>query len=42
MEHDAAAVRGGRPTIFLSLAEDPTAGAVAGWVVDRLGQRRAA
>ena len=42
MERDAAAVRGGRPTIFLSLTEDPAATAVAGWVADRLGQRRAA
>jgi urease accessory protein len=32
MSRDAGAVRGQRPTILLSLREDPTAGPVAAWV----------
>jgi urease accessory protein len=32
MSRDAGAVRGRRPTILLSLREDPTAGPVAAWV----------
>ena len=32
MSRDAGAVRGRRPTILLSLREDPTAGPVADWV----------
>jgi urease accessory protein len=32
MSRDAGAVRGQRPTILLSLREDPTAGPVADWV----------
>ncbi|MDQ3733861.1 MAG: urease accessory protein UreG [Actinomycetota bacterium] len=32
MERDAAAVRGDRPTILLSLREDPSAAQVASWV----------
>ena len=40
MERDSAAVRGDRPTILLSLREDPSAAAVAAWVRDRLAQLR--
>ncbi|GAB3418165.1 urease accessory protein UreG [Flindersiella endophytica] len=36
MERDAAAVRGSRVTLFCSLAKDPAASAVTGWVRDRL------
>jgi urease accessory protein len=32
MAHDAAAVRGGRPTVFTSLTADPAAAEVAAWV----------
>jgi urease accessory protein len=32
MAHDAAAVRGGRPTLFASLVADPVATEVAAWV----------
>jgi urease accessory protein len=32
MARDAAAVRGGRPTVFTSLVADPTAAQVAAWV----------
>jgi urease accessory protein len=32
MDRDATAVRGGRPTLFTSLADDPTAPLVADWV----------
>jgi urease accessory protein len=32
MAHDAAAVRQGRPVLFTSLREDPSASAVADWV----------
>jgi urease accessory protein len=34
MDRDAAAVREGRPVVFTSLAQDPSAGAVAGWVLE--------
>jgi urease accessory protein len=34
MDRDAAAVREGRPVLFTSLAQDPTAGAVADWVLE--------
>ena len=36
MSRDAGAVRGDRPTILLSLREDPTAAPVAAWVHSRL------
>src|SRR3954463_6962386 len=36
MRRDAAAVRGDRPTALISLTDDPTAGAVLGWVRDQL------
>lgn len=36
MASDAAAVRGGRPTVLQSLTEDPTASAVLAWVRDQL------
>jgi len=32
MARDAAAVRGGRPTVFTSLVADPAATEVATWV----------
>jgi urease accessory protein len=32
MDHDAQAVRSGRPTVFTSLTEDPSATAVTTWV----------
>ncbi|MDQ3455887.1 MAG: urease accessory protein UreG [Actinomycetota bacterium] len=38
MERDATAVRGRRPTIMLSLREEPTAGTVAQWVRDRIAE----
>ncbi len=34
MDRDAAARREGRPVLFTSLAQDPTAGAVADWVLE--------
>ena len=37
MDRDASAVREGRPTLFTSLAEDPTAKPVADWVRGLLG-----
>jgi urease accessory protein len=37
MDRDASAVREGRPTLFTSLAEDPTAKSVADWVRGLLG-----
>jgi urease accessory protein len=37
MDRDAAAVRDGRPVLFTSLAQDPAAGAVAGWVLETVG-----
>ena len=40
MERDSAAVRGDRPTVFLSLREDPSAAAVADWVRTQLAQSR--
>ena len=42
MSRDAGAVRGERPTILLSLREDPSAARVADWVRDRLAARVAA
>jgi urease accessory protein len=40
MERDARAVRGDLPVLLLSLRADPAAPAVAGWVRDRLRDRR--
>jgi urease accessory protein len=42
MRRDAAAQRGERPTAFVSLRDDPSAGPVTAWVEDRLRQRRVA
>ncbi len=42
MKRDSAAVRGDRPTVFLSLRQDPRAAAVARWVRERVADRRAA
>ncbi|MBA3294330.1 MAG: urease accessory protein UreG [Geodermatophilaceae bacterium] len=39
MKRDSAVVRGDRPTLFLSLREDPGAAAVASWVRRRLADR---
>ncbi len=39
MARDAGAVRGDRPTLLLSLREDPTAGPVAAWVRALLAAR---
>ena len=36
MRRDAAKVRGERPTVLISLTQDPTATAVLGWVRDQL------
>jgi urease accessory protein len=36
MRRDAAAVRQDRPTVLISLTEDPTASAVLGWVREQL------
>jgi urease accessory protein len=36
MRRDADAVRGGRPTVLISLTEDPSAAAVLTWVRDQL------
>ncbi|HEV8116777.1 MAG TPA: urease accessory protein UreG [Acidimicrobiales bacterium] len=41
MAADAAAKRGPRPTVFLSLREDPTAGPVVEWLLEALAGRRA-
>jgi urease accessory protein len=41
MSRDAGAVRGDRPTILLSLREDPAATPVAAWVRDRIAARLA-
>jgi urease accessory protein len=38
MDRDARAVRDGRPTLFTSLTDDPTATAVADWVRGVLGE----
>jgi len=35
MRRDADRVRDGRPTLLLSLTEDPSAGAVAHWILDQ-------
>jgi urease accessory protein len=42
MARDAAAKRGDRPTVFLSLRDDPSAAPVADLVLDALGSWRAA
>jgi urease accessory protein len=39
MRRDAAAVRGERPTVLISLTEDPAANAVLAWVRDQLRVR---
>jgi urease accessory protein len=36
MRRDSAAVRGGKPTLLISLREDPSAAAVAEWVRQRV------
>jgi urease accessory protein len=36
MRRDAAAARGERPTVLISLTDDPSAGAVKSWVRDQL------
>ncbi len=36
MRRDAAAVRGERPTVLISLTDDPSAGPVQSWVRDQL------
>jgi len=41
MAGDAAAQRGPRPTVFLSLREDPTAGPVVDWLAEALAGRPA-
>ncbi len=41
MASDAAAQRGPRPTVFLSLREDPAAGPVVAWLLDALAGRQA-
>lgn len=41
MAGDAAAKRGPRPTVFLSLREDPTAGPVVDWLLEALAGWRA-
>ena len=41
MRRDAAAKRGPRPTLFLSLAEHPGAPAVADWIRGLLAERAA-
>ncbi|SHJ91459.1 urease accessory protein [Pseudonocardia thermophila] len=40
MRRDADAVREGRPTVFLSLREQPDAGPVAQWVATQVAARR--
>jgi urease accessory protein len=40
MRRDAAAARGERPTVFLSLTDDPMAGPVASWILGQLAVRR--
>ncbi len=41
MRRDAAAVRGGKPTLLISLREDPAATEVAAWVRQQLRSRAA-
>jgi urease accessory protein len=36
MRRDAAAVRGGRPTVLISLTDDPAAARVLAWVREQL------
>jgi len=40
MRRDAAAVRGERPTVFVSLRQQPDAGPVADWVSGLVAARR--
>jgi urease accessory protein len=40
MRRDSAAVRGGKPTLLVSLREDPTGGPVADWVRAQVRARR--
>ena len=42
MRRDSAHVRGGKPTLLISLREDPTAAAVAAWVREQLPAQDAA
>ena len=42
MRRDAAVQRGERPTVFVSLRDDPSAGPVVEWLAGRLAARRAA
>ncbi|EFV12514.1 urease accessory protein UreG [Segniliparus rugosus] len=42
MDRDAASVRAGRPTVFLSLTQDPAATPVAGWLKPQLDALSAA
>ena len=39
MRRDSAAVRGGKPTLLISLREDPTAASVADWVREQVRAR---
>jgi urease accessory protein len=39
MRRDSATVRGGKPTLLISLREDPTAAAVAEWVREQVRAR---
>jgi urease accessory protein len=39
MRRDSAAVRGGKPTLLISLREDPTAASVAEWVREQVRAR---
>jgi urease accessory protein len=39
MRRDADAVRGGKPTLLISLREDPSAAAVADWVREQVRVR---
>jgi urease accessory protein len=42
MRRDADTVRGGKPTLLISLREDPSAAAVADWVREQMRVRLAA
>jgi urease accessory protein len=39
MSRDSAAVRGGKPTLLISLREDPAAAPVAEWVREQVRSR---
>jgi urease accessory protein len=39
MRRDSAAVRGGKPTLLISLRDEPTAAAVADWVREQIRVR---